>query len=139
MSFKSSLIKTAINLTPKMMIIWVANMILKGIAELTDIEINLNDRKIYAQTLLNGETEAIEVWIEDFAIVDDGRSKSFILQQAKSNKPWLNNVFGHITGRAWKIPELPKYKAYIDLIADLLKAEALAETTENNENSENSV
>ncbi len=134
MSFKSSLIKTAINLTPKMMIIWVANMILKGIAELTDIEINLDDRKVYVQTLLNGETEAIEVWVEDFAIIDDGKSKSFILQQAKSNKPWLNTLFGHITGKAWKIPELPKYKAYIDLIADLLKAESSAQTIENPDN-----
>jgi hypothetical protein len=123
MSFTTGLIKTAINLTPKMVIIWVANMVLKGIANVSDFELDLDARKVYVQTTLNGETEAIEVWVEGFAIVNDENSKKFILQQAKSNKLWLNNIFAHITGKAWKIPELPQYKAYIDLVAELLKAE----------------
>ncbi len=130
MSFTTGLIKTAINLTPKMVIIWVANMILKGIANVSDFELDLDARKVYVQTTLNGEPEAIEVWVEGFAIVNDGESKKFILEQAKSNKLWLNNIFAHITGKAWRIPELPQYKSYIDLVAELLKAESPGQVEE---------
>ena len=45
MSFKSGLIKMAINMTPSIMIIWVANIILKGIAELTAFSFDLETKK----------------------------------------------------------------------------------------------
>lgn len=124
MSFKSSLVKMAIDWTPKMMVMWVANMVLKGIAELTDYSFDLDTRKAYVQTTLYGEAESIEVWVEGFAIVSDGESKKFIIQQAQSNKPWLNNIFSHIVGKAWKIPVIPQLTAHIELIAELLKAES---------------
>lgn len=114
----------AINWTPKMMVLWVANIILKGIAELTDFDLDLDARKAYVQTTLYGEAETIEVWLDGFAVVSDGESNKFILQQAQSNKPWLNNIFAHIVGKAWKIPEIPQFKAYIELVAELLKAES---------------
>ena len=107
-----------------MMVIWVANMILKGIAEMTDFELDLDARKAYVETTLCGEAEAIQVWVEGFAIVTEGETKKFILQHAQSNKSWLNTVFGHVVGKSWKIPELPKYKPYLDLVAELLKAES---------------
>jgi hypothetical protein len=124
MSFKSSLVKMAINWTPKMMVLWVANMVLKGIAELTDYSFDLDERKAYVQTTLYGETEAIEVWLDGFAIISDGESNKFIIQQAQSNKPWLNNMLAHIVGKAWKIPVIPQLATHIELIAELLKAES---------------
>lgn len=124
MSFKSSLVKMAIDWTPKMMVMWVANMVLKGIAELTDYSFDLDTRKAYVQTTLYGESEPIEVWLDGFAIVSDGESKKFIIEQAQSNKPWLNNIFAHIVGKAWKIPVIPQLTAHIELIAELLKAES---------------
>ena len=71
MSFKSSLIKMAIKCTPDIMIIWVANIVLKGIAELTDFNFDIDTRTIYVQTTLYGEAEAIEVWLEDFAVISE--------------------------------------------------------------------
>lgn len=124
MSFKSNLVKMAINWTPKMMVIWVANIILKGIAELTDYSFDLDARKVYVQTTLYGEIEPIEVWLNGFAIIGEEETKYLILEQGQSNKLWLTNILSKIAGKAWKIPEMPQFKAHIDLIAELLKTEA---------------
>jgi len=111
----------AINCSPNMAVIWVANKILKGIAELTGFQFDLDTRSIYAQAVLFGETEAIDVWLDDFAIIneEDG-SKRFFVNQARSNKPWLNNLFAKIVGKAWKIPAIPQILPYMDLLAELL-------------------
>jgi len=124
MSFKTSLIKMAIKLTPNMMIVWVANIILKGIAELTDFSFDLEARKIYVQIQLLGESETIEVWLEDFAVVSDGGSHKFIIHQAQSNRLWLNNLLAHIAGKNWKIPVIPQLAAHIELISELFKSES---------------
>jgi hypothetical protein len=123
MSYKGSLIKMAIKWTPNMMIIWVANIILKGIAELTGFNFDLDERKAYVQIQLLGETETIEVWLENFAIVSDGESYRLLIQQAQSNRLWLDNLLGRIIGKAWKIPAMPQFAAEIELICELLKAE----------------
>ncbi len=124
MSFKTSLIKMAIKLTPNILIVWVANIILKGIAELTDFSFNLETRKVYVQIQLLGESETIEVWLDDFAIVSDGESHEFIIPQAKSNRLWLNNLLARIVGKAWKIPVTPQLAPHIELISELFKAES---------------
>lgn len=123
MSFKASLVKTAIKWTPNKVITWVANIILKNIATLTDFNLDFDARKVYVQTLLNGEAESIEVWIDGFAVVSEGDSYRFVIDEAQSNKPWLSNAMAHIVGKEWKIPVIPKYKAYIELIAEVLRAE----------------
>lgn len=123
MSYKTSLIKMAIKLTPNVMIVWVANVILKGIAELTEFSFDLDTRKVYVQTMLYGETEAIEVWVDGFGIISDKESYKFIIQQAQSNKPWLNNLLAHFVGKEWKIPVIPQLAAYFELIADVFKVE----------------
>lgn len=124
MSFKTRLIKMAIKLTPNMMIIWVANIILKGIAELTDFNFDLETRKAYVQIQLVGESETIEVWLEDFAIVSDEGAYQLIIQQAQSNRVWLNNLLSRIAGKAWGIPEIPQLTAHLELISELFKAES---------------
>ena len=123
MSFKTSLIKTAIKLTPNKMIIWVANSVLKDIAELTDFSFDIEARKTYVQIQLLGESETIEVWLEDFAILSDEESYQFIIHQAKANRLWLNNLLARIAGKTWKIPVIPQVAAHMELIAELFKAE----------------
>jgi hypothetical protein len=113
------------------MVLWVANKVLKGIAEFTDFNFDLDTRKVYVQTTLYGETEAIEVWLEDFAIVSDGKSYSFIIQHARSNRPWLTNILAHIVGKAWKIPVIPQLTAYMALVAELLEANERPKLEEN--------
>lgn len=125
MSFKTSLIKTAIKCTPNAMIIWVANIILKGIAELSAFNFDLEAQKAHVQATLYGETEMIEVWLDGFAVISDGESHKLIVQQARSNRPWLNNLLSRIVGKEWKIPAIPQFQAHIDLIVELLKTESI--------------
>ena len=126
MSFKSSLVKMAIKLTPDAMVIWVGNIILKGIAEISDFNFDLDSRKAYVQATLLGEAEPIEVWLDGFAIVSDEESHQLIIHQAQSNRLWLNNLLSRITGKAWKIPDLPQFRSQIELAAELFKAESPA-------------
>ncbi|WP_333874230.1 hypothetical protein [Methylobacter sp.] len=124
MSFKTGLIKMAIKLTPNKMIIWAANIVLKDIAELTDFNFDLEARKVYVQIQLLGESETIEVWLEDFAVVSDAEAYKLIIQQARSNRIWLNNLLSRITGKAWKIPAMPQFATEIKLISELFEAES---------------
>ena len=126
MSFKSSLIKMVIKLTPNILIIWVSNIILKGIAELTEFSFDLEARKVYVQTRLYGEEGTIEVCLEDFAVFRDGESYRFIIHQAKSDRPWLNNLLSRIIGKAWKIPAMPQLTTQLELLTELFKAKAPA-------------
>ncbi len=123
MNYLVSLIKIAIKWTPKIMILWVANYRLKGIAELKDFNLDLDRRTVYVHTQLFGETESIEVWAENFAIFIEDDAYKFILQQAKSNKPWLNNTFALIVGKAWSIPVIPQLTAFMPLAHALLKTD----------------
>jgi len=122
MSIKSSLIKLVIKLTPNILIIWVSNIILKGIAELTEFNFDVDSRRIYVQTRLYGEEGTIEVSLEDFAVFHDGESYRFIIHHAKSDRPWLNNLLSRVIGKAWKIPEIPQRAAQLELVAELFKA-----------------
>jgi len=122
MSFKSRIITFVINRTPDKLIVWAANIILKGIAELTEFNFDLETRKVHVQTVLYGEDNAIEVLLEDFAIYNEGGSYCFILHQATSNKPWLNNIMVHFVGKPWKIPVIPQFAAYYGLVAEVFAA-----------------
>ena len=124
MSFKTSLVKIAIKLTPNIVVIWGANIILKGIAELSEFIFDLDTRSAYVQITLFGEAEPIEVRVDGFTIVSDEESHQFIIQQAQSNRLWLNNILSRIVGKAWKIPENPQNKAQIEFVAELLEAES---------------
>jgi hypothetical protein len=126
MSIKSSFIKIVIKLTPDILIIWVANIILKGIAELTKFSFDLETRKVYVQTRLYGEAETIEVYLEDFAVFYDGESYRFIIHQAKSDRPWLNNLLFRLIGKAWKIPAIPQLTTQLELLAEVFKAKTSA-------------
>jgi len=123
MSFKTSLVKTVIKWTPNQLISWIANIILKDIAELKGFNFDLETRKSYMQIQLVGESETIEVWFEDFAIISTDGSYTFIVKQARSNRIWLNNILSRIERKEWKIPVTPQTAAHIEFAAELLAAE----------------
>lgn len=124
MSLKSSLVKMAIKLAPDIIVIWVANIILKGIAELSAFSFDIDTRQAYVKATLAGEEEPIEVWLNDFAIVGNEGSHQLIIHQAQSNRLWLNNLLSRVTGKAWEIPELPQFKDQIELAAELFKPDS---------------
>jgi len=122
MSIKSSLLKILIKLTPNIVIIWISNIILKGIAELTEFNFDVDSRKIYVQTRLYGEEGTIAVHLEDFAVFHDGEAYRFIIHHAQSDRPWLNNLLARFIGKAWKIPAIPQLASQLDVAAELFKA-----------------
>lgn len=123
MSFKASLIKIAIKLTPDVLIVWGANIVLKGIAELSEFNFDLDARTVYVQIKLYGEEDVIDVWLRDFTVINDDGTYKFTLQQAQSNRPWMDNLLSRFVGKAWKIPMIEPIKSQIGLISELLKVE----------------
>ncbi|MGZ8928548.1 MAG: hypothetical protein ACXW03_08835 [Methylobacter sp.] len=123
MSFKSSLIKIALTWTPKPVMLWGANLMLKDIAELTDVNLDLDARTAYLQIQLLGESETIEVWLEGFAILREKDAYQLIIQQARSNRLWLANLLARIAGKAWPIPVPTHMTAQMELVSELFKPE----------------
>lgn len=123
MSFKSSCVKMAIKMAPNFIVIWVANIILKGIAELSEFNFDIDARTAHVQFTLYGEAEPIDVWLEGFAIASENDSHHMVMHQARSNRPWLNNLLNRLIGKAWKIPAIPQFHAHIELASELFKAE----------------
>jgi len=121
MKIAISLTKFVIKWTPRKLISWVTNIVLKDIAEVTNLSFNLEARTAYIQVQLVGESETIEVWIDGFAIIPRDGSYQFIIEQAKSNRIWLSNILSRIVGKTWKIPNTPQFAPYIKFIAELLE------------------
>jgi len=126
MSYKTTIIKLAIKWTPKLMVVWTTNLILKGIAQLIDFDLDIEARKFYAHIKLEGEAESIEVWLNDFAIASKDNAYQLLIQDAQSNRIWLTNIFKHITGRAWNIPVPPQFAGHFKLIAELFQPAPIA-------------
>lgn len=136
MSFKSSLEKIAIKVTPKIIklgaklvpkaiVVWVANIIFKGIAEFSDIIYDLDARTAFVKLTLYGEKEPIEVAVDGFAVLGNTDNYQFVVDKAESNKPWMKNILARVTSQAWDIPDIPKYKLQLEIVASLLKAEGV--------------
>jgi len=127
MSFKTSLTKKVIKWTPQKLILWLVNLTLKDIAELTAFSFDLEARKIYMQLQLLGESEAIDVWFEEFAVITNGGSYQLIIGQTQSNRLWLDNLLSRIAGKPWDIPVTDEMSSQIEFIAELLKPQTPVE------------
>jgi len=123
MSIAINLTKLVIKWTPRKLISWVANIVLKDIAELNSLSFDLEARTAYIQVQLAGESETIDITIDGFAIIPDQGTYKFIIEQANSNRLWLDNIFSRIINKTWKIPNIPQMAPYIEFISELLKAE----------------
>ena len=121
MSLKASLIRTAINMTPEWIVRWVTNFVLKEIAELKFFHFDLDSRKLYVEVQLVGESETIQVWVENFYVTTERAVSTVVIEQARSNRLWLTNILGRIVGRAWKVPVPDRFSAYADLLTELLQ------------------
>lgn len=120
MSYQSSVVKLAIKLTPTPMILWVANKVLKDIAELKYFHFDIDARKLYVEIQLLGESETIEVFLEGFYMAYEQTAYRVVVEQARSNRLWLNNLLSRLAGKAWKIPEIPQYAHQMKLLAEVM-------------------
>lgn len=126
MSYKSKIIKAAIKWTPKGLVAWVTNKVLKGIVELNDYQVDLDARKAYVQVQLVGEAEAIDVWLADFAVVKEDGLYYCFLHQAESNREWLTNLLSRFVGKSWKIPVPAQFAQHVDVIVELFSTPSVA-------------
>jgi len=122
MSFKSSVVKMAIKMTPDILVKWIANLVLKGIAEFSEFNFDIDARTAYVQLTLYGEAEPIEIWIDGFGITSEEDSRHMLIRHARSNRPWMDNLLNRFTGKAWRIPALPQFQSHLDLVTELLQA-----------------
>ena len=117
MSYKTSLVKMALNNTPKSMVLWAANKKLKGVAQLMDYSYNSEDRKLYTQMVLDGEEEPVDVFLEGFTILVDEGIYKLVFQQARSSRSWIDVLLNKVLlSREWKIPE-----SKIELVQELFE------------------
>ncbi|MGR9054242.1 MAG: hypothetical protein ACU84J_16505, partial [Gammaproteobacteria bacterium] len=100
---------------------WAANFVLRGIAELSDFFFDLDTRTASFRLQLNGEEQPIEISVDGFVVKKEGDARYLIIHDAQANRPWLNNLLGHVTGRPWNIPDIPQYKDKIELVTELLE------------------
>ncbi len=106
MSYKTSLVKMALNNTPKSMVLWAANKKLKGVAQLRDYSYNSEERKLHTQMVLDGEEESVDVFLEGFTILVDEGIYKLVFQQVRSSRSWLDALLNKVLlSREWKIPE----------------------------------
>lgn len=116
MNYKSTLIKLAINKSPKKIILWLANKKARGVARITDFHFSSTEHKLYVQMILKGEQELVELWIEDFTLVQYEQSYKLVIHQALSTRPWIDSFIRNFAlNRELKIPE-----RYADLVNQLL-------------------
>lgn len=123
MKIAISLTKFVIKWTPRKLISWVANIILKDIAELTTLNFDLEARTAFVQVQLAGESETIDVSVDGFAIIPVQDSYKFVIEKATSNRLWLTNILAKIVKKTWTIPNIPPMAPYIKFVSELLKAE----------------
>ncbi len=123
MSFTATLAKIVIKMTPNKLIIWVANIVLKDIAELTGFNFDIETRSAYIQIQLVGESETIDVWLNGFGIISTEETYQFIIEKAESNRLWLANLLARFVGKKWKIPVPENLAPQFKFVAELLAKE----------------
>ncbi len=123
MSVKASLTKMVIKMTPNKLVVWGANFILKDIAKLTGFDFDIDTRQLFVQVHLVGESETIDVWLEDFAILTEEGSYKLYIHQAKSNRIWLGNILSRIIKKEWQIPIPSHMASHFKFIAEVFNAD----------------
>ncbi len=106
MSYKSSLIKIALNKTPSSVIVWLVNKKLKGIAKLTQFDFNSDERNLLVKLRFAGEEEAFDVWFEGFTLLSEEEPYKLVIEQARSSKPWIHALLTRlILNKKLRIPK----------------------------------
>jgi hypothetical protein len=120
MSAKAGFLRVAVRLTPAPVMIFAANIILRGIAKIYQLSVDLDTRRVYVKLRLNGESDFLEVLVEDFYIISQAGTYQFTLCSARSNKSWMANILARMVGKPIDMPVIPKYAGYMATVAELL-------------------
>ncbi|MCK5828820.1 MAG: hypothetical protein KAH20_00775 [Methylococcales bacterium] len=119
MSYKTTLVKMLLNKTPTKMVLWAANKKLKGVAELIDFSFDSEERTLYAEMVLQGEDEPINVLLEEFSVITHEERYLLLIHKVQSNRPWLDGFLNKvILEREWKIPD-----SQIELVQELFDSD----------------
>ncbi len=101
------------------MVLWAANKKLKGVAELIDFSFDSEERTLYAEMVLQGEDEPINVLLEEFSVITHEERYLLLIHKVQSNRPWLDGFLNKvILEREWKIPD-----SQIELVQELFDSD----------------
>lgn len=120
MSMKAGFLRVAVRLMPAPVMIFGANIILRGIAKLYELSVDLDMRRVYVKLRLDGESDFVDVLVEDFHIISQAGTYQFMLCSARSNKSWMANILARMVGKSIDLPVIPKYAGYMATVAELL-------------------
>lgn len=95
---------------------YILNRLIRNYGRLVELQINPGERKIRAAVLLSGEQQPVDLNIEEYRIIINRNSTSFVIKTARSSRPWVNAILrDFIIDRHWPLPENKK-----ELIQDFL-------------------
>jgi hypothetical protein len=88
---------------------------LANYGRISNFTLDSRQKKVRLEMLLHGETEPLNIVIEDYAIVETGGSANFVIRRASASRPWVQRVIDDfLIGRPFLIPE--KYSALAKMV-----------------------
>jgi hypothetical protein len=77
----------------------------KEIGAMLKLDIDSASKRIYLQTLLEGENEPIDVTIGRYELKEEGGNYTLALHDVKISRPWMQKLLAdQLEGRAFPIP-----------------------------------
>lgn len=106
MSYKTSLIKVALNKTPSAVIVWLVNKKLKGVAKLTHFNFNSDERKLFVKLKFRGEADSFDICFDDFTLLSDEEPYNLVIARVSASKPWVDALLTRLVlNKRIKIPK----------------------------------
>lgn len=90
------------------------NSKLDNIGEVTELDINIKEKKLWGKLALRGEAELVNFEVK-FDIIKEGENYFIVIKDIFTTKIWLNNAF-RTYGRDKKIPLKEEYSKYISML-----------------------
>ena len=85
---------------------WVVNRKIEEYGEVLDIKLDNKDKTIKVKVLLKGESEVIEVAVDEYEIVRNDAETLIRVASASSDRPWLDAALRNfVVDRNFRVPE----------------------------------
>ncbi len=74
-------------------------------AKLDELRIRSRERTIYAELVLEGESEAVKIEVGRYRIVAKGGENVMIVETVRASRPWMHNLLQDLlVGRELPVP-----------------------------------
>ena len=91
------------------------NSKLRGIGEVTDLDIDTNTKRIRLRLELLGENEPIEIDITEYRLQRSDRATEITIESARASRPWMNAALEQfVIGQSFPVP--PKAEPLLKML-----------------------